>query len=322
MTLQITLNDSFILLEYTDEIYNIYRTTVDNNDMFVVNFMNKDIVMLYDLLNNNDNYKIEKNTNNILLTYCKPIIIKYELKFINNNQNNNIITNLKNENIELKNKIKEITNKNKELNKELNNIKIKQNTNIITNLKNENIELKNKIKEITNTNKELNKELNNIKIKQNTKIINGNLSGFLCDYVLLDNKIISKNIEKIEIDFVFNSDSFIKTNIKFISIDNTIFNIDHTNGISIRKNIEINNLINKLTNYIKLFSKIENLVIHKWGTNYFNFNDALINFLSQIKEYENKISYFIFGGSNYKKQLIFNNIDEIMDYDNRVGPFF
>ena len=282
MTLQITLNDSFILLEYTDEIYNIYRTTVDNNDMFVVNFMNKDIVMLYDLLNNNDNYKIEKNTNNILLTYCKPIIIKYELKFINNNQNNNIITNLKNENIELKNKIKEIT----------------------------------------NTNKELNKELNNIKIKQNTKIINGNLSGFLCDYVLLDNKIISKNIEKIEIDFVFNSDSFIKTNIKFISIDNTIFNIDHTNGISIRKNIEINNLINKLTNYIKLFSKIENLVIHKWGTNYFNFNDALINFLSQIKEYENKISYFIFGGSNYKKQLIFNNIDEIMDYDNRVGPFF
>ena len=285
MTLQITLNDSFILLEYTDEQYNIYRTTVDNNDMFVVNFMNKDIVMLYDLLNNNDNYKIEKNTNNILLTYCKPIIIKYELKFINNNQNNNIITNLKNENIELKNKIKEIT----------------------------------------NTNKELNKELNNIKIKQNTNIINGNISGFLCDYVLLDNKIISKNIKIIEINFNGLSPGHVnmKTNIKFESIDNTIFNFENTRGINLHNEEEINNLINNLTIYIKLFTKIENLVILTDGISMSNFyyGSVISKFIPQIKKYENKISSFIFGCHN-KKPISFNNIDEIMDYYNRVGPFF
>ena len=285
MTLQITLNDSFILLEYTDEQYNIYRTTVDNNDMFVVNFMNKDIVMLYDLLNNNDNYKIEKNTNNILLTYCKPIIIKYELKFINNNQNNNIIINLKNENIELKNKIKEIT----------------------------------------NTNKELNKELNNIKIKQNTNIINGNISGFLCDYVLLDNKIISKNIKIIEINFNGLSPGHVnmKTNIKFESIDNTIFNFDNTCGINLHNEEEINNLINNLTIYIKLFTKIENLVIltGKISMNNFYYGSVISKFIPQIKKYENKISSFIFICHN-KKPISFNNIDEIMDYYNRVGPFF
>lgn len=284
MTLQITLNDSFILLEYTDEQYNIYRTTVDNNDMFVVNFMNKDISMLYDLLNNNDNYKIEKNTNNILLTYCKPIIIKYELKFINNNQNNNKITNLKNENIELKNKIKEIT----------------------------------------NTNDKINKELNNIKIKQNTKIINGNFSGFLCDYVLLDNRIISKNIEKIEIDFtgLYPGHVNMKTNINFISIDNNIYNYDRS-GSSLHNKEEINKLIDRLENDIKLFTKIENLIIKTELNMVGSYYEIIISkFIPQIKKYENKISSFIFGCCKNEKQITFNNIDEIMDYYNRVGPFF
>ena len=82
MTLKIYKNKDSITLEYIDIDLSIYRFVIKQNDVFIMNFMENNIDKMFDLLNNNENYTLEKNVDNIIIKYTNPVVIKYKMELI------------------------------------------------------------------------------------------------------------------------------------------------------------------------------------------------------------------------------------------------
>ena len=137
-----------------------------------------------------------------------------------------------------------------------------------------------------------------------------------------------REIKKIEILFRGERGLEMGASIRFLSNNNKVVINQVTNGsISIHNQEYMNSMMINLSNYIKSFTRIDELVIL---TGYLPGNmgiyyQPIINiFIPKIKHYEEKISSFIFECFTHDKTkpLTFNNINEINDYYNRVGPFF
>lgn len=133
--MDIILNNDSITLEFIDKHFFIYRYLITTNDMFVVNFMNKDINKMYELLKDNKDYCIKINANMVEIEYNKPIVLNFKLLKCGNvgdnsnliNENNELKEKIKNlEDINLQNeaKITEITCENEKLNDEINQLVI------------------------------------------------------------------------------------------------------------------------------------------------------------------------------------------------------
>lgn len=86
MNISYNENIKNISLEYTDSHFNLYRLIINNNDPFVVNYMNNNIENLYNLLNENE-YNIQVDIDNIILIYNKPLYLKYKLMMVNKSNN-------------------------------------------------------------------------------------------------------------------------------------------------------------------------------------------------------------------------------------------
>lgn len=82
MTLKVIKNTDSITLEYIDIDLSIYRFVIKHNDVFIMNFMDNNINKMFDLLNNNQNYTLEKDVDNIILKYTNPVVIKYKMELI------------------------------------------------------------------------------------------------------------------------------------------------------------------------------------------------------------------------------------------------
>jgi len=79
-------NTKSISLEYTDSHFNLYRLVINNNDPFILNYMNNNVKDLYNLLKENKHY-IQVDTDSVILSYNKPVCLKYKLQMVNKSNN-------------------------------------------------------------------------------------------------------------------------------------------------------------------------------------------------------------------------------------------
>ena len=77
MKISFSVNDKRLLIKAVDNLFNIYSVCITLSDHFVVNYCNKDLSVLANLL---QDYQIEENDEYIVLKVEKPIFLSYKLK--------------------------------------------------------------------------------------------------------------------------------------------------------------------------------------------------------------------------------------------------
>jgi len=77
MKVTFNISKNRLLIKAIDEFYNIYSYIVTKNDPFVVNFCNKDLNILANLLKD---YEIEENDGFVVVKITKPIYLSYKLE--------------------------------------------------------------------------------------------------------------------------------------------------------------------------------------------------------------------------------------------------
>jgi len=77
MKVTFNISENRLLIKAIDEFYNIYSHVVTKNDPFVVNFCNKDLNILGNLLKD---YELEENDGFAVVKITKPIYLSYKLE--------------------------------------------------------------------------------------------------------------------------------------------------------------------------------------------------------------------------------------------------
>ena len=76
MKINFSQNDKRILIKVVDNFFNIYTNIITINDPFVVNFCNRDLSKLLNLLSN---HEIVENDEHLILKITEPICLSYKL---------------------------------------------------------------------------------------------------------------------------------------------------------------------------------------------------------------------------------------------------
>jgi transposase-like protein len=76
MKVSINVSENRLLIKAVDKFYNVYMHVVPNNDVFVVNFCNRNLNILEELLKN---YEVEENDGFVVVKIEKPIYLSYKL---------------------------------------------------------------------------------------------------------------------------------------------------------------------------------------------------------------------------------------------------
>ena len=298
MKVSIQNNNNRLLIKAVDTFFNVYSTVITKNDDFVVNFCNKDLNIFEKLI---QKYELEENDGYYNFNIIEPIFLTYKLKKQEKTEENTSKIFL--------NQIHELQEENKMLNE-----KIK--------IMNEEKEKKNKI--IQN----LNYQINILENKFKQKILNGEINGFLSDYVMINGKIVNKNLKLCKITFsgLSNGHLNLSFDILFQGVDNTASKLTSTNlGHPGTNTDEIKNNIKLIiVKNIDLFENIDVLIIETGyirGNMHSYYSFIRRDLLPDIKLNTN-IKSFSFKVEGSQKEKQFKSVSEIEDYLDRVGPIF
>ena len=77
MKVSFSISENRLLLKAVDAFYNTYVHAVPNNDPFVVNFCNRDLKVLKELL---EKYEVEENDGFVVVKITQPIFLSYKLQ--------------------------------------------------------------------------------------------------------------------------------------------------------------------------------------------------------------------------------------------------